>query len=125
MEYRYLGRSGLQISALSLGAWVTMGGQIDEDTSYECMQVAYDAGVNFFDNAESYAHGNAEIVMGNLIKKAGQKRSDLVISTKLLWGGRKPEKTGLSRKHLVEDAKAFPARLQMGYVDLYFLSPTR
>jgi voltage-dependent potassium channel beta subunit len=120
MEYRHLGRTGLQISALSLGAWVTMGGQIGEDTSYECMKVAYAAGVNFFDNAESYAHGNAEIVMGNVIKKIGWKRSDLVISTKLFWGGRKPNQTGLSRKHIVEGAKASLARLQMDYVDLIF-----
>jgi voltage-dependent potassium channel beta subunit len=120
MEYRYLGKSGLQISALSLGAWVTMGGQIDERTSYECMLAAYEAGVNFFDNAESYAHGNAEIVMGNVIKKAGWNRSDLVISTKLFWGGRKPNQTGLSRKHIIEGAKASLVRLQMDYVDLIF-----
>jgi voltage-dependent potassium channel beta subunit len=120
MEYRYLGKTGLQISALSFGAWVTIGGQIGEDTSYECMKVAYDAGVNFFDNAESYAHGNAEIVMGNVIRKAGWKRSDLVISTKLFWGGRKPNQTGLSRKHIIEGAKASLARLQMDYVDLIF-----
>jgi voltage-dependent potassium channel beta subunit len=120
MEYRYLGKSGLQVSALSLGAWVTMGGQIDEATSYECMQTAYDAGVNYFDNAESYSHGNAEVVMGNVIKKAGWKRSDLVISTKLFWGGRKPNQTGLSRKHIIEGANASLSRLQMDYVDLIF-----
>jgi len=90
MEYRYLGKSGLKISALSFGAWVTIGGQIGEDTSYECMTAAYEKGVNFFDNAEVYANGNAEIVMGNVIKKAGWKRSDLVISTKLFWGGDGP-----------------------------------
>ena len=120
MEYRHLGKSGLEISALSLGAWITMGGQIGEDTSYECMQVAYDAGVNFFDNAESYAHGNAEVVMGNVIKKAGWKHSDLVISTKLFWGGSKPNQAGLSRKHLIEGARASLGRLQMDYVDLIF-----
>jgi len=120
MEYRYLGKSGLQVSALSLGAWVTMGGQIDDDTAFECMQIAYDAGVNFFDNAEAYSHGNAEIVMGNTIKKAGWKRSDLVISTKLFWGGKKPNQTGLSRKHVIEGARASLARLQMEYVDLIF-----
>lgn len=120
MEYRHLGRSGLEISALSLGAWVTMGGQIGEDTSYDCMQLAYDAGVNFFDNAESYAHGNAEVVMGKVIQRAGWKRSDLVISTKLFWGGRKPNQTGLSRKHLIEGARASLDRLQMDYVDLIF-----
>ena len=120
MEYRYLGRSGLQVSALSLGAWVTMGGQIGEDVSHEIMLVAYNAGVNFFDNAEAYARGNAETVMGNVINKAGWKRSDLVISTKLFWGGRKPNQTGLSRKHIIEGAKASLARLQMDYVDLIF-----
>ena len=120
MEYRYLGKSGLQVSALSLGAWVTMGGQIDEKTSFECMQIAIDAGVNFFDNAEVYAHGNAEIVMGKIIKKAGWKRSELVISTKLFWGGSHPNQTGLSRKHLIEGAKASLARLQMDYVDLIY-----
>ncbi len=120
MEYRRLGRSGLEISALSLGAWVTIGGQIGEETAYECMQIAYDAGVNYFDNAESYAHGNAEITMGNIIKKAGWKRPDLVISTKLFWGGNKPNQTGLSRKHILEGAQASLARLQMDYVDLVF-----
>lgn len=115
-----MGKSGLEISALSLGAWVTMGSQIGEDTAYECMKTAYDAGVNFFDNAESYAQGNAEIVMGNVIKKAGWKRSDLVISTKLFWGGKKPNYTGLSRKHILEGARASLARLQMDYVDLIF-----
>jgi voltage-dependent potassium channel beta subunit len=120
MEYRHLGRSGLEISALSLGAWVTMGGQIDDDTAYECMQVAYEAGVNYFDNAESYAHGNAEITMGKVIRKAGWKRSDLIISTKLFWGGNKPNQTGLSRKHILEGAQASLARLQMDYVDLIF-----
>ncbi len=120
MEYRYLGKSGLQVSALSLGAWVTMGGQVDESTSYECMKIAYDAGVNFFDNAESYSHGNAEVVMGNVIKKAGWKRSDLVISTKLFWGGRNPNQTGLSRKHIIEGANASLSRLQLDYIDLIF-----
>jgi voltage-dependent potassium channel beta subunit len=120
MEYRYLGKSGLQVSALSLGAWVTMGGQIDDQTSLDCMQVAYEAGVNFFDNAEAYSHGKAEIVMGNAIKKAGWRRSELVISTKLFWGGSAPNLTGLSRKHIIEGAQASLARLQMDYVDLIY-----
>jgi voltage-dependent potassium channel beta subunit len=120
MEYRHLGRSGLEISALSLGAWVTMGEQIGEDAAYECMKAAYNVGVNFFDNAESYAQGNAEIVMGNVLKKAGWKRSDLVISTKLFWGGKKPNQTGLSRKHILEGVKASLSRLQLDYVDLIF-----
>ncbi len=120
MEYRFLGRSGLQISALSLGAWVTYGGQVGEETAYNCMQAAYEAGVNFFDNAEVYAHGNAETVMGNVVRKAGWKRSDLVISTKIFWGGRGPNDKGLSRKHIVEGMRASLARLQMEYVDLVF-----
>jgi len=120
MEYRYLGSSGLQVSALSLGAWVTYGGQVGEEVAYDCMQAAYEAGVNFFDNAEAYARGNAEIVMGNVIKKLGWKRSDLVISTKIFWGGKGPNNTGLSRKHIIEGANASLARLQMDYVDLIF-----
>ena len=120
MEYRYLGSSGLQVSALSLGAWVTYGGQVGEEVAYDCMQAAYEAGVNFFDNAEAYARGNAEIVMGNVIKKLGWKRSDLVISTKIFWGGKGPNNTGLSRKHIIEGTNASLARLQMDYVDLIF-----
>ena len=120
MEYRFLGRSGLKVSALSLGAWVTFGQQIGEDVAYDCMHTAYEAGVNFFDNAEVYASGKAETVMGKVIKKAGWKRSDLVISTKIFWGGKGPNNTGLSRKHLVEGVNASLQRLQMEYVDLLF-----
>jgi voltage-dependent potassium channel beta subunit len=120
MEYRHLGSSGLQVSALSFGAWVTFGQQYEEDMAYDCMKAAYDAGVNFFDNAEAYAQGKAEIVMGNVIKRAGWKRSDLVVSTKIFWGGDGPNDSGLSRKHLVEGTNAALARLQMDYVDLIF-----
>lgn len=120
MEYRYLGRSGLQVSALSLGAWVTYGGQVGEEIALECMTAAYEAGVNFFDNAEAYARGNAETVMGKVLKKTGWERADLVISTKLFWGGKKPNRTGLSRKHLIEGIQASLARLQLEYVDLLF-----
>ena len=120
MEYRRLGSSGLQVSALSLGAWVTYGGQVGLDTAYECMTAAYDAGVNFFDNAEVYANGNAEIVMGEVIQKTGWKRSDLIVSTKLFWGGNGPNDQGLSRKHLIEGLHASLKRLQMDYVDLLF-----
>jgi voltage-dependent potassium channel beta subunit len=120
MEYRYLGNSGLQVSALSLGAWVTYGGQVGEQVALDCMQSAYEAGVNFFDNAEAYARGEAETVMGNVIKKAGWKRSDLVISTKIFWGGRGPNDQGLSRKHIVEGTIASLERLQLDYVDLIF-----
>ncbi|MBC8497177.1 MAG: aldo/keto reductase [Chloroflexi bacterium] len=120
MEYRYLGSSGLQVSALSFGSWVTFGDQIGEDVALEMMKAAYDAGVNFFDNAEVYSQGKAELMMGNVIKKAGWKRSDLVISTKIFWGGEGPNDRGLSRKHIVEGIDASLARLQMDYVDLVF-----
>ncbi|MFZ5809408.1 MAG: potassium channel beta subunit family protein [Chloroflexota bacterium] len=120
MEYRFLGKTGLKVSALSLGAWVTFGQQIGEDIAYACMKNAYEAGVNFFDNAEVYANGQAEIVMGNIIKKAGWKRSDLVISTKIFWGGDGPNDNGLSRKHIFEGINASLKRLQMEYVDLIF-----
>jgi len=120
MEYRFLGKSGLKISALSFGAWVTFANQIGENTALECMKAAYDAGVNFFDNAESYANGQAETMMGDVIKKIGWKRSDLVISTKLFWGGKGVNDTGLSRKHLLEGINSSLERLQMDYVDLIF-----
>ena len=120
MEYRYLGSSGLQVSALSYGAWVTFGDQMDEDLAYECMSAARDAGVNFFDNAEAYAGGRAEVIMGNVLKKAGWKRSDLVVSTKIFWGGEGPNDKGLSRKHILEGTEAALARLQLDYVDLVF-----
>ncbi len=120
MEYRFLGSSGLQVSALSLGSWITFGEQVGEDLAYECMQLAYDSGVNFFDNAEVYANGEAETIMGNIIKKAGWKRSDLVISTKIFWGGSGPNDKGLSRKHIIEGIDASLSRLQMEYVDLVF-----
>jgi voltage-dependent potassium channel beta subunit len=120
MEYRFLGKSGLRVSALSLGAWVTYGGQVGEQVAHECMSAAIEAGVNFFDNAEAYANGNAETVMGSVVKKAGWKRSDLVISTKIFWGGEGPNNTGLSRKHILEATDASLRRLQMDYVDLIF-----
>lgn len=120
MEYRFLGRSGLKVSALSLGAWVTFGNQVDEELALDCMRTAYEAGVNFFDNAEAYASGRAETVMGNALKKAGWPRSSLVISTKIFWGGDGPNDSGLSRKHLMEGAEASLKRLQLEYVDLIF-----
>ena len=120
MQYRRLGKAGLKVSALSLGAWVTYGGQVGEDVARECMLAAHDAGVNFFDNAEGYASGNAETVMGNVIQKLGWRREDLVISTKLFWGGDGPNDTGLSHKHLLEGIDNSLRRLQMDYVDLLF-----
>ncbi len=120
MEYRYLGRSGLQVSALSLGGWVTWGQQVGEDIAYDCMVAAYEAGVNFFDTAEAYAEGRSEIAMGKAIKRAGWKRSDLVLSTKIFWGGKGVNDQGLSRKHIIEGLDASLARLQLDYVDLVF-----
>jgi voltage-dependent potassium channel beta subunit len=120
MEYRYLGRSGLQVSALSLGGWVTWGEQVGEDIAYDCMVAAYEAGVNFFDTAEVYAEGRSEIAMGKAIKRAGWKRSDLVLSTKIFWGGKGVNDQGLSRKHIIEGLDASLARLQLDYVDLVF-----
>lgn len=120
MEYRYLGKSGLQVSALSYGAWVTFNDQFAEDTAYDCMVAAYDAGVNFFDNAEAYSAGEAEVMMGKVIKKAGWKRSDLVVSTKIFWGGKGINDRGLSRKHIIEGTDAALKRLDTEYVDLIF-----
>ncbi len=120
MEYRRLGSAGLRISALSFGAWVTLGDQVDEDMALACLTRARDHGVNFFDNAEAYAGGRAEEVMGRLIRKAGWKRSDLIISTKMFWGGSGPNDQGLSRKHLIEGTMASLDRLGMDYVDLLF-----
>ncbi len=123
MEYRHLGSSGLQLSALSLGAWVTYGEQVGEQIAFDCMQVAYDNGVNFFDNAESYGNGQAEIVMGNVLKRMGWKRQELVLSTKIFWGNdfiKGVNSTGLSRKHILEAIDASLARLQTDYVDLVF-----
>lgn len=120
MEYRYLGKSGLQVSALSYGAWVTFNDQFAEDTAYDCMVAAYDAGVNFFDNAEAYSAGEAEVMMGKVINKTGWKRSDLVISTKIFFGGIGVNDRGLSRKHISEGTDAALKRLDMEYVDLIF-----
>jgi voltage-dependent potassium channel beta subunit len=120
MEYRRLGSAGLNVSALSFGSWVTFGKQADVDLAYELMKTAFDGGVNFFDNAEAYAGGDSETIMGKVIKKAGWKRSDLVIATKIFWGGPGPNDKGLSRKHILEGTDAALKRMQLDYVDLIF-----
>lgn len=120
MKYRRLGNSGLKLSELSLGAWVTYGGQVGENIASKCMSAAYEAGVNFFDNAEVYADGNAEIVMGNVVKKMGWRRENLVISSKVFWGGEGPNDKGLSRKHVHEACMNSLKRLQLDYLDLFF-----
>jgi voltage-dependent potassium channel beta subunit len=120
VNYRRLGSSGLKLSELSLGAWVTYGGQVGEEVAVKCMSRAYDAGVNFFDNAEAYAHGNAETVMGNVIKQLGWKRESLVVSSKVFWGGDGPNDKGLSKKHIYEACRNSLKRLQLSYLDLFF-----
>ncbi len=120
MEYRRLGISGMRVSALSFGTWVTFGDQVGEEQAGLCLKAAREAGVNFFDAAESYARGGAEVMLGHIIRKEGWKRSDLVISTKIFWGGDGPNDSGLSRKHIVEGVDASLKRLQLDYVDLVF-----
>lgn len=122
MRYRHLGRSGLQVSELSLGSWVTFHNQVDVDLAKECMAAAYDTGVNFFDNAEVYAGGKSEEVMGAALKKLGWRRSSYVISTKFFWGLNEGvnEKNTLNRKRLREAMDASLKRFEMEYVDLVF-----
>src|SRR5947207_15739101 len=120
MKYRRLGKSGLQLSELSFGAWITFAQQISNETAEELMTIAYDSGVNFFDNAEAYAEGRAEIAMGNILKKKGWPRDTFVVSSKVFWGGDRPNQEGLSRKHIIEACHAALPRLQGDYLDLYF-----
>jgi voltage-dependent potassium channel beta subunit len=122
MQYRRLGRSGLQVSALSLGSWLTFGKQISDDVAESLMAAAYERGVNFFDNAEAYAQGKSEIVMGNILAKQNWDRSSYVISSKVFFGdgGQKPNQTGLSRKHIFEACHAALKRLRVDYLDLFF-----
>jgi len=122
MEYRNLGRSGLKISALSFGSWITFGDQIGNNVAERLMDMAYDAGVNFFDNAEVYANGKSEKVMGTILKKKKWSRDSYIISSKAFFGtgGKLPTQKGLNRKHLVEACNAALKRLQVDYLDLYF-----
>jgi len=110
----------LKLSELSLGAWVTYGGQVGEDVALKCMSAAYEAGVNFFDNAEAYAAGKAEVVMGNVFKNTGWPRESFVVSSKVFWGGEGPNDKGLSRKHVYEACRRSLKRLQLDYLDLFF-----
>lgn len=122
MEYRRLGKSGLQVSALSLGSWLTFGQQISDKTADELMGIAYDAGVNFFDNAEGYAEGKSEEVMGKILKARKWERESFVVSSKVFFGteNKGPNRVGLSRKHVIEACNAALKRLQVDYLDLYF-----
>lgn len=124
MEYRRLGKSGLQVSALSLGSWLTFGKQIGNTTAEELMTIAYDRGVNFFDNAEIYARGRSETVMGEVLKKKKWDRDSYIVSSKVFFGylgkDAKPTQKGLHRKHVVEACEQALKRLQLDYLDLYF-----
>src|SRR6266446_10444003 len=120
MKYRRLGKSGLQVSELSFGAWVTFAQQISEATAERLMTIAYDVGVNFFDNAEAYANGKAEVVMGKILKRRKWGRDTFLVSSKVFWGGDLPNQEGLSRKHVIEACHGALRRLQVDYLDLYF-----
>jgi voltage-dependent potassium channel beta subunit len=122
MEYRRLGKSGLQVSALSFGSWITFGKQIDNRLADELLSIAYDNGINFFDNAEIYARGKSEEVMGSILKQKNWARSSYCVSSKVYFGYEegKPNQTGLSRKHITEGCHAALKRLQVEYIDLFF-----
>jgi len=122
VNYRRLGRSGLTVSELSFGSWVTYGNQLDEGPARECMAAAYAAGVNFFDNAEVYAKGQSERIMGNALKQLGWRRESYVISTKFFWGlnDGPNEKNTLNRKYLLNAIDRSLERLQLDYVDLVY-----
>lgn len=124
MEYRRMGRTGLQLSALSFGSWVTFANQVDDGLSDRLMGIAYDAGVNFFDNAEVYSGGESEKMMGRVLKAKNWERSSYVVSSKVFFGWRgkekKPNQHGLSRKHIMEACHEALARLQVEYLDLYY-----
>ena len=120
MEYRRLGLSGLQVSAFSFGSWVTFAKQVDTTDAKAMMTTAYDAGVNFFDNAEGYEAGRSEIVMGQALKELGWTRDSYIVSSKVFWGGQKPTQRGLSKKHIHDAAHAALRRLQVDYLDLFF-----
>jgi voltage-dependent potassium channel beta subunit len=122
MEYRHLGKAGIQVGELSFGSWVTFHNQADVNAAMEMMSAAYDSGVNFFDNAESYASGKSEEVMGAALKKLDWRRSSYLISTKFYWGieNRVNEKNTLNRKRLIEGINGSLQRLQLDYVDLIY-----
>lgn len=122
MEYTNLGKTGLQISRLSLGSWLTFGKQIGNKIAEELMDIAYENEVNFFDNAEIYSRGESERVMGEILKKKAWRRDSYIVSSKAFFGdgGQLPTQKGLNRKHLVEACEAAMKRLQVDYLDLFF-----
>jgi voltage-dependent potassium channel beta subunit len=122
MEYRKLGKSGLPVSIFGFGTWITFGNQIDTSTAKDLLVTAYDAGINFFDNAEVYAHGRSELVMGQLLRELGWGRDTYSVTSKAFFGagGQLPTQKGLHRKHLVEACHAALERLQVDYLDVYY-----
>jgi voltage-dependent potassium channel beta subunit len=120
MQYRRLGKSGLKVSALSFGSWVTFKFQVDDRPAGELMKLAYDAGVNFFDNAEVYADGESERIMGRVLREMNWPRDSYCVSSKVFWGGALPTQRGLSKKHVHDACHAALARLQVDYLDLFF-----
>lgn len=124
MEYRRMGKTGLQLSLLSFGSWVSFHKQVDDTIADELMGIAYDKGINFFDNAEVYALGESEKMMGRILKKKNWDRTSYIICSKVFWGWRgkanKPNQSGLSRKHITEACHEALQRLQADYLDLYF-----
>ena len=124
MEYRRMGKTGLQLSVLSYGSWVTFHKQLDDTKADELMGIAYDNGINFFDNAEVYSRGESEKLMGRVLKNKKWDRTSYTVSSKVFWGwhgpDNKPTQKGLSRKHLVEACHEALQRMQLDYLDLYF-----
>ena len=123
MPFRRLGRSGLQVSVLSFGSWVTFDAQLKDNTALECMQAAHDAGCNFYDNAEAYAGGESEAIMGRVIQELGWKRHTYVLSTKIFWGvdgGMTNMSNTLNRKYILHSIEGCLDRLQVDFVDLLF-----
>ena len=120
MEYRRLGGSGLKLSALSFGSWVTFSFQADGAAAGELMALAYDRGINFFDNAEVYAAGESERIMGGVLRTLGWGRDTFCVSSKVYWGGDRPTQRGLHRKHIFDACHAALRRLQVDYLDLYY-----
>lgn len=124
MQYRRMGKTGLQLSVLSFGSWVTFAKQIDDSVSDRLMSLAYDNGINFFDNAEVYSRGESEKMMGRILKTKNWERSSYIVSSKVFFGWRgesnKPNQTGLSRKHIMEACHEALERFQLDYLDLYF-----
>jgi voltage-dependent potassium channel beta subunit len=123
MEYRRMGKTGLQLSLLSYGSWITFAKQIDEDKSDRLLSLAYENGINFFDNAEIYSRGESEKMMGKILKRKGWERSSYVVSSKVFFGWRgeanRPNQKGLSRKHITEACHEALGRFQLDYLDLY------